>query len=126
MTFFRDTYLVFSRSLLLSIRNPIWTVISLTQPILYLALFGPLLKQVVASTPGLPPGDEWQIFVPGLLVQLGIFGAAFVGFVLIHEYRAGVIVRQRVSPASRPARCWCSCRTSGRSCSPTFSAAASG
>ena len=102
-TFFRDTYLIFSRSMRLSIRNPIWTVISLTQPILYLALFGPLLKQVVANTPGLPPGDEWQIFVPGLLVQLGIFGAAFVGFGLIHEYRAGVIERQRVSPASRPA-----------------------
>jgi ABC-2 type transport system permease protein len=103
MTFFRDTYLVFSRSMRLSIRNPIWTVISLTQPILYLALFGPLLKQVVASTPGLPPGDEWQIFVPGLLVQLGMFGAAFVGFGLIQEYRSGVIERQRVSPASRAA-----------------------
>ena len=103
MSFLRETYLIFSRSLRLSLRNPIWAVISLTQPILYLALFGPLLKKVVASTPGLPPGDAWQIFVPGLLVQLGIFGAAFVGFGLIHEYRAGVIERQRVTPASRTA-----------------------
>ncbi len=101
MTFLRDTRLIFSRSMRLSLRNPIWVVIGLIQPILYLALFGPLLKQVVASTPGLPPGDEWQIFVPGLLVQLGLFGAAFVGFGLIAEYRAGVIERQRVSPASR-------------------------
>ena len=103
MSFFRETYLIFSRSLRLSLRNPIWAVISLTQPILYLALFGPLLKKVVASTPGLPPGDAWQIFVPGQLIQLGIFGAAFVGFGLIAEYRAGVIERQRVSPASRVA-----------------------
>ena len=101
MIFLRDTWIIFSRSMRLSVRNPIWVVIGLTQPILYLALFGPLLKQVVSSTPGLPPGDAWQIFVPGLLVQLGIFGAAFVGFGLIAEYRAGVIERQRVSPASR-------------------------
>jgi ABC-2 type transport system permease protein len=101
MTFLRDTWIIFSRSMRLSLRNPIWVVIGLAQPILYLALFGPLLKSVVASTPGLPPGDEWQIFVPGLLVQLGIFGAAFVGFGLIAEYRSGVIERQRVSPASR-------------------------
>jgi ABC-2 type transport system permease protein len=101
MTFLRDTWIIFSRSMRLSLRNPIWVVIGLSQPILYLVLFGPLLKAVVAATPGLPPGDEWQIFVPGLLVQLGIFGAAFVGFGLIAEWRAGVIERQRVSPASR-------------------------
>jgi ABC-2 type transport system permease protein len=103
MNFLRDTWIIFTRQMRLSLRNPVWVVIGLIQPILYLALFGPLLKSVVASTPGLPPGDEWQIFVPGLLVQLGIFGAAFVGFGLIAEYRAGVIERQRVSPASRVA-----------------------
>lgn len=103
MTFARETWIVFVRQFRLSVRNPVWVVIGLSQPILYLALFGPLLKQVVASTPGLPPGDEWQIFVPGLLVQLGLFGAAFVGFALIAEYRAGVIERQRVTPASRTA-----------------------
>jgi ABC-2 type transport system permease protein len=103
MTFLRDTWIIFSRSMLLSLRNPVWVMLGLIQPVLYLALFGPLLKSVVGSTPGLPPGDAWQIFVPGLLVQLGIFGAAFVGFGLIAEYRAGVIERQRVSPASRGA-----------------------
>ena len=71
MTFLRDTLIIFSRSMRLSLRNPIWVVIGLTQPILYLALFGPLLKQVVSATPGLPPGDAWQIFVPGLLVSSG-------------------------------------------------------
>ena len=99
----RDIWLTFERQMRLSLRNPIWVILGLTQPLLYLALFGPLLKPVVASTPGLPPGDEWQIFVPGLLVQLGMFGAAFVGFGLVAEYRAGVIERQRVTPSSRVA-----------------------
>jgi ABC-2 type transport system permease protein len=103
MTYPRETWIIFARAMRLSLRNPVWVVIGLIQPILYLALFGPLLEQVVASTPGLPPGDAWQIFVPGLLVQLGIFGAAFVGFGLIAEYRAGVIERMRVSPAHRSA-----------------------
>ena len=103
MTFLRETWVVFVRHLRLSVRNPIWLVIGLSDPVLYLVLFGPLLKQVVAATPGLPPGDRWQIFVPGLLVQVGLFGAVFVGFGLLAEYRAGVIERQRVTPASRSA-----------------------
>ena len=48
-------------------------------------------------------GNAYQIFVPGILVQLGIFGSLFVGFGLIAEYRAGVIESQRVTPASRTA-----------------------
>lgn len=103
MTFLRETWIVFARAMRLSLRNPVWVVIGLTQPVLYLSLFGPLLKRVVQATPGLPPGDAWQIFVPGLLVQLGVFGASFVGFGLIAEYRAGVIERMRVSPAHRVA-----------------------
>jgi ABC-2 type transport system permease protein len=103
VSFLRETWIVFSRALRLSLRNPVWVVIGLTQPVLYLALFGPLLKKVVENTPGLPPGDAWQIFVPGLLVQLGIFGAAFVGFGLVAEWRAGVIERMRVTPAHRTA-----------------------
>jgi ABC-2 type transport system permease protein len=101
MEFLRETWIVFARALRLSLRNPVWVVIGLTQPLLYLALFGPLLKAVVTATPGLPPGDAWQIFVPGLLVELGIFGAAFVGFGLVAEWRAGVIERMRVTPAHR-------------------------
>jgi ABC-2 type transport system permease protein len=102
MQFLNDTWLVFSRAMRLSLRNPVWVILGLIQPILYLTLFGPLLEPV-ASAPGFPPGDAWQVFVPGLLVQLGMFGAAFAGFGLIAEWRAGVVERMRVTPASRSA-----------------------
>lgn len=102
MQFLTETWLVLSRAMRLSLRNPVWVILGLIQPILYLTLFGPLLEPV-ASAPGFPPGDAWQIFVPGLLVQLGMFGAAFVGFGLIAEWRAGVVERMRVTPASRGA-----------------------
>ena len=101
MNLLADTWVIFTRALRLSVRQPMWVLIGLLQPILYLVLFGPLL-QTVAKTSGFE-GDAWQVFVPGLLVQLGIFGGLFVGFGIIAEWRAGVIDRQMVTPASRVA-----------------------
>ena len=101
MSFFRDTWTIFSRAMRLSLRQPLWVAIGLLQPILYLTLFGPLLQNI-AATSGFQ-GDAWQVFVPGLLVQLGIFGGLFVGFGIIAEWRSGVIERQLVTPASRNA-----------------------
>ena len=49
----------------------------------------------------LPPGNSYSFFVPGLLIQLGLFGAAFVGFTIIADWRYGVIERLRVTPVSR-------------------------
>ncbi len=100
MHFAGETWIVFTRAMRLSLRNKVWLIIGLMQPLLYLALFGPLLKRI-AGLPGFPAGSSWQVFTPGLLVQLGIFGALFVGFGLIAEVRAGVIERMRVTPASR-------------------------
>jgi ABC-2 type transport system permease protein len=99
-TLLRDTGTVFTRAMRISLRNPAWLLISLMQPILYIVLFGPLLKPLSGR---LGAGNAYQIFVPGILVQLGIFGALFVGFGLIAEWRAGVIESQRVTPASRTA-----------------------
>jgi ABC-2 type transport system permease protein len=94
-----ETYVVFQRQMRILLRNPVWVIFGLTQPILYLVLFGPLLKGVRGG--GLGGDDSWRIFVPGLLMQLALFGAGFAGFGIIQELREGVIDRQRVSPARR-------------------------
>ena len=94
-----ETLIVFQRQMRILLRNPVWVFFGLTQPILYLVLFGPLLKRV--SGGGLGGNASWQIFVPGLLLQLAIFGAGFAGFGIIQELREGVIDRQRVTPARR-------------------------
>src|SRR5262252_6716554 len=102
MSFARDTILIFRRQIKLSLRNPAWVIIGLIQPILYLAFFGPLLSKVAAGAEtGFPPGNSYSFFVPGLLIQLGLFGAAFVGFTIIADWRYGVIERLRVTPVSR-------------------------
>ncbi len=96
----RDAMIIFRYQLRLLLREPVWIIITMIQPLLYLALFAPLLEPI-AKTRGFPPGDAWQVFVPGLLIQLGIFGSMFVGFGIIAEVRWGTIERMRVTPASR-------------------------
>lgn len=96
----RDTWLVFQRYFGIFIHNPAWVAVGIIQPALYLLLFAPLLK-AVASVPGFPQGGAYNVFVPGLLIQLGLFGAAGVGFSLISELRLGVVERLRVTPVSR-------------------------
>jgi ABC-2 type transport system permease protein len=96
-----ETWVIFIRQMRILVRNPVWVFFGLSQPILYLVLFGPLLKNV--SGGGLGGSASWSIFVPGLLLQLAIFGAAFAGFGTIQELREGVIDRQRVTPARRSA-----------------------
>lgn len=100
MKLLRDTWLVFQRYFSLFIHNPAWVAVGVVQPALYLLLFAPLLKSIV-HLPGFPPGGAYNVFVPGLLVQLGIFGASGVGFSLISELRGGVVERLRVTPVSR-------------------------
>jgi ABC-2 type transport system permease protein len=84
----------------LFVRNPVWVIIGVIQPVFYLILFAPLLESI-ARSPGFPPGGAYNVFVPGLLIQLGLFGASGVGFGLIAELRGGVIERMRVTPVSR-------------------------
>jgi ABC-2 type transport system permease protein len=100
VTFLRESSIVFRRQLRMNLRNPAWVLIGLMQPVLYLFLFGPLLKPVAAQ---FGYANSYTFFVPGLLVQLGIFGAFFAGFSLIGEWRDGVIEAERVTPASRTA-----------------------
>ncbi len=101
-TFFRDSTIVFRRQIRMNLRNPAWVLIGVFQPVLYLLLFGPLLKPLVSQFPG-AADNPYTFLVPGLLVQLGLFGAFFAGFSLIGEWREGVIEAERVTPASRGA-----------------------
>lgn len=102
MKFFRDSFIVFRRQLRMNLRNPAWVLIGALQPVLYLVLFGPLLKPIVSQFPG-AADNPYTFLVPGLLVQLGMFGAFFAGFGLIAEWREGVVEAERVTPASRTA-----------------------
>jgi ABC-2 type transport system permease protein len=98
MKLIRDTVLIFERQIRLLLRNPVWIFVGIFQPVMYLLLFAPLLKPALQVTSN---AEAYEIFVPGLLVLLAIFGGLFQGFGLIAELRAGIIERSRVTPVSR-------------------------
>ncbi len=98
MKLLRDTALIFERQMQLLLRNPVWIFVGVFQPVMYLLLFAPLLKPALQVNTN---AEAYEIFVPGLLVLLAIFGSLFQGFGLIAELRAGVIERSRVTPVSR-------------------------
>ncbi|MGW7296261.1 ABC transporter permease [Streptomyces xiamenensis] len=96
-TVLSDTGLIFHRYLRQTLRSRISVVFGLMQPLLFLAFFGPLLQDMPLGG----EGDSWQTLVPGLLIQLGLFSAAFAGFGIIMEKQFGIVERMRVTPVSR-------------------------
>ena len=100
MKLLTDIRLLFWRKMKETLRNPIYMLNSLLTPIIYLALFAPLLRTLV-GVPGLNGGDILNVFIPGLLVIIAFFGGLFVGYNMIDEVRNGVVERFRVTPTSR-------------------------
>jgi ABC-2 type transport system permease protein len=94
----RDIGLLFRRHATQLLRNPVWLFVGFSTPILYLALFTPLLDGL---SPGPSGGDVLDVFLPGILALLAFSSGIGAGFSTIFELRAGVIERFRVTPASR-------------------------
>lgn len=96
----RDVGLLFWRSALQLLRNPVWIFVGLSTPLLYLALFTPLLGHL----PGLPghgSGALLDEFLPGILSLLAFASGTGPGFSVIFELQSGVVERFRVTPTSR-------------------------
>jgi len=100
MTFTLHTRLFFHRKLLETLRQPVWIITGLTTPLLYLALFSPLLRSL-AGGPAFPPGHVLDVFVPGVLVLIAFGAGMGAGWPVIWELDSGVIERLRVTPGSR-------------------------
>ncbi|MFF4352704.1 ABC transporter permease [Streptomyces sp. NPDC001530] len=92
-----DTALIFGRYARQTLRSRFAMLFGVLMPLLYLLFFGPLLTDLPLGS----RGSSWQVLVPGLLLQLGLFGAAFAGFTIIMEQGQGVVERMRVTPVSR-------------------------
>ncbi len=71
-TFARESYIVFWRQMRMNLRNPAWIIIGMLQPVMYVVLFGPLLEPLIDQ---FGATNAYTFFIPGMLVQLGIFGA---------------------------------------------------
>jgi ABC-2 type transport system permease protein len=92
-----DTVTVFSRELRPVLRDPFSVIFSMLQPLFFLALFAPLLPDVVGSESAL----QW--FVPGIILMSCLFGTSATGANLLYEIQTGSHERMLVSPLRRPA-----------------------
>jgi ABC-2 type transport system permease protein len=92
-----DTGTVFSRELRPVLRNPFTVVFSMIQPLVFLALFAPLLPKVTGG------GSALQWFVPGIVVMSCLFGTSMTGSNLLFEIQTGSHERMLVTPLRRPA-----------------------
>ncbi|RJK96068.1 ABC transporter permease [Vallicoccus soli] len=98
-SFARDTWLVLVRELRPVLRDPFSLVVSMAQPLVFLALFAPLLGDV----PGLGDGPALQWFVPGTIAMTCLFGASMTGSNLLLEMQTGSHERLLVAPLRRSA-----------------------
>ncbi|MGH2531109.1 MAG: ABC transporter permease [Thermomicrobiales bacterium] len=95
----RDTGTVFGREMQPTLKDPFAILIGMAQPLVFLALFGPLLSEM----PGIEGGSPWQWFVAGNLVMLALFGTSMVGYSMLMEMHSGAHERLLVTPLNRAA-----------------------
>ncbi|MCL2780790.1 MAG: ABC transporter permease [Actinomycetia bacterium] len=96
----RDIWLLAQRYFLQMVKNPTWLIVGFSTPILYLALFSPLLKTMI-DAPHVTTGAVLDLFLPGILAFLAFGSGVGPGFSVVFELKSGMIERLRVTPASR-------------------------
>lgn len=87
---------VFVRELMPVLRNPASVLFAMVQPLVFLALFAPLLPET-------PTGSALQWFVPGIVSMTALMSASFTGANLSEEIVSGSFERLLVSPVRRSA-----------------------
>jgi len=100
MTALRDSWQVALRYIRALLRQPAWVGISLTQPVIWLLLFGALFKRT-ADIPGFS-GSYIEFLTPGVVVMLAM-SSAWIGMGFIEDIDRGTMDRLLVSPIWRGA-----------------------
>lgn len=92
-----DTWHLFNKYMIITMRMPLWTLFTLIQPLIWLIIFGQLFGRFVQA-------DNYMDFmVPGILIMTVLFGSSWSGVSLLREISAGTVDKLLVSPVSRVA-----------------------
>jgi len=102
MTALRQTWQVTLRGTRVLIRQPAYLGITLTQPIIWLLLFGALFK-AITQIPGFHGGSYINFLTPGIVVMLAVSSAGWTGMGFIEDINGGVMDRMLVAPVWRGA-----------------------
>jgi ABC-2 type transport system permease protein len=98
----RQTWQVSLRYLRVFARQPAFLGITLTQPLIWLLLFGALFK-AVTDIPGFDGDSYIDFLTPGVVVMLAASSAGWTGMGFIEDINAGVMDRMLTSPVWRGA-----------------------
>jgi ABC-2 type transport system permease protein len=92
-----------ARQLRAAWRIPVFLVMNLVQPMIWLLLFGQLFKSVI-NIPGFGGDATYLEFLtPGIVMMMALFGSAWAGTSYIQDMDRGVMDRLLTSPTSRGA-----------------------
>lgn len=100
MKVLKHSYYVMQVHQLTLIRQPIWIVVTLIQPIIWLLLFGALFSSVV-QIPGFETTDYKQFLTPGIVVMTALFSSGWSGMSMIEMMNKGILDRLLVTPITR-------------------------
>jgi ABC-2 type transport system permease protein len=84
------------------IRQPIWILIMLMQPMIWLLLYGQLFSRIV-ELPGFGTDSYIQFLTPGVVVMTAFFSSTWSGLAMVEDLDRGVIERFLATPARRSA-----------------------
>jgi len=99
MTVARDTWFMIGRQVRNLLRQPIWIVMMLVQPMIWLILYGQLFSKVAALRGG--AGSYVEFLAPGVIIMNAFFGATWSGMAMIDDLKRFVIARFMTTPVSR-------------------------
>lgn len=92
-----DTWYLFNKYMIITLRMPMWSLFTLIQPLIWLIIFGQLFGRFVQSE------HYMDFMVPGILIMTVLFGSSWSGVSLLREISAGTVDKMLVSPVSRVA-----------------------
>ena len=95
----RDTWFMVGRQARNLMREPIWVVMLVIQPIIWLVLYGQLFSRVPALRGG--SGTYIEFLTPGIVCMNAFFGGSWAGMAMITDLDRHVVDRFLATPASR-------------------------
>ena len=100
----KDTLVITKRNLLRNIRLPQLLIFATVQPVMFLLLFNYVFGGAIgASIPAAAAGKYINWLVPGLIIQVAMFGSGQTALGLTEDLSKGVIDRFRSLPMARSA-----------------------
>jgi ABC-2 type transport system permease protein len=96
----QDTFAMLVRHQRNFLRQPIWLVFALTQPMFWLLLYSQLFRRIV-DLPGFATDSYVQFLTPGIVVMTAFFGAVWSGMSMIDDLDRGVVPRFLATPTRR-------------------------